>query len=315
MNKQALIFILGATASGKTQLALHLAQDFDMEIISIDSALIYRDMDIGTAKPTPEERARVPHHLIDICPPDATYSVAQFCDDAKATMADIRARGKLPVLVGGTMMYVKALRDGLADLPSSQPEIREHMQKLGEAQGWAALHAKLAQIDPETAARLAPQDKQRISRALEIWQQTGRTMSDFLRQSQGNALQNPHLLLSLQLPRATLHARIAARFHAMLDAGFLQEMHDLRRKYPNLHDDLPSMRCVAYRQAWQFLDGKISKADFIAQGIAATRQLAKRQETWLRSLSPLEAIDATQSAEQQRQIAREKIQDFLKKHG
>lgn len=309
---QPLVFILGATASGKTQLALHL--DFDIEIISIDSALIYRDMDIGTAKPTLEERARVPHHLIDICPPEATYSVAQFCADTKVKIAEISARGKLPVFVGGTMMYVKALREGLADLPSSQPEIRQQIQSVGEARGWATLHQQLAQIDPETAARLAPQDSQRITRALEVWQQTGRTMSDFLRQSQGSALQNPHLLLNLQLPRAVLHERIAARFSAMLEAGFLQEMRDLRRKYPNLHEDLPSMRCVGYRQAWAFLDGKISEADFIAQGIAATRQLAKRQETWLRSLSPLQNIDATQKPAQQQQIARQKIQDFLEKH-
>ncbi|MFM2120930.1 MAG: hypothetical protein RL722_2398 [Pseudomonadota bacterium] len=293
--------LAGPTASGKTAAALALAAHSRaiggpaVEIISVDSALVYRGMDIGTAKPSAEERAAAPHHLIDLRAPDEPYSAAEFRADALALIADILARGGLPLLVGGTMLYFKALMDGLDPLPAADPAVRAAIEARGTAFGWPALHAELAQVDPLLAARLAPRDAQRISRALEVWQLTGRPLSALQRRFQGGspaeglAASEPapdHLLISLEpASRAWLHERIALRFEAMLAAGFIAEVESLRNQ-PGLHGELPAMRCVGYRQAWEWLDGGRAggEAALAERGIAATRQLAKRQLTWLRSL-------------------------------
>jgi tRNA dimethylallyltransferase len=282
------IALVGPTASGKTAAALALAQSLapqgGAEIISVDSALVYRGMDIGTAKPSPEELAAVPHHLIDTLDPLRSYSAAEFAKDATQLIRDIRARGKTPLLVGGTMLYLKALLEGLNDIPSANPEIRARLQQEAEQLGWPALHAQLAQVDPQTAARLAPSDSQRIGRALEVWTATGQTLTSF---HQSAKAQTPdwHIpVISLEpLDRAWLHQRIALRFEQMLAAGFIDEVQALRAR-GDLHPDLPSMRCVGYRQAWEGLDGGWRKAEIMERGIFATRQLAKRQITWLRSM-------------------------------
>ncbi len=279
--------LAGPTASGKTAAALAMAQAWPVEIISVDSALVYRGMDIGTAKPTAAELAAVPHHLINIRDPLQAYSAAEFVTDARQLMTDIAARGKLPLLVGGTMLYFKALRDGLDDMPRADPAIREAIALEAAQQGWPALHAELAQVDPVTATRLAPADSQRISRALEVFRISGRPLSSFqTRNSESNEapLHDPDsLLISLEpIDRAWLHQRIAQRFDAMLASGFLDEVRALRAR-GDLHPDLPSMRCVGYRQAWEALDGLWPLSELRDKGIAATRQLAKRQLTWLRS--------------------------------
>ena len=288
------IALVGPTASGKTAAALAIAQRHAVEIISVDSALVYRGMDIGTAKPTRDELAQVPHHLIDIRDPLQAYSAADFASDATQLMADIRARGKLPLLVGGTMLYLKALKDGIDDLPKANAEARAQIEAEAKTQGWPALHAELAKVDPTTAARLAPNDAQRISRALEVWRISGRSLSDWF--TQANAQRTPHQLnmplVSLEpQDRAWLHARIALRFEQMLAMGFMDEMHALRAR-GDLHLELPSIRCVGYRQAWMLLDRVAQsgepEANIIHElkelGIAATRQLAKRQLTWLRGM-------------------------------
>ncbi len=289
------IALVGPTASGKTAAALALAQRWPVEIISIDSALVYRSMDIGTAKPSAEELAQVPHHLIDIRDPLHAYSAAEFARDATSLMADIRTRGKLPLLVGGTMLYLKALRDGIDDLPAAQPELRAEIEQHALALGWPAMHAELAKVDAITAARLAPNDAQRISRALEVWRVSGKALSQWFEQASATRAAQPHLampLLSLEpINRAWLHARIAQRFDIMLAGGFLAEVQALRAR-GDLHIDLPSMRCVGYRQAWELLDrAEAIGADpqrILPQlhelGVAATRQLAKRQLTWLRGM-------------------------------
>ena len=273
---------MGPTASGKTALAVHLVECLPLEIISVDSALVYRGMDIGTAKPDAATLARAPHHLLDIRDPADSYSAAAFCDDARRLMADISARGKVPLLVGGTMLYFRALLQGLDDLPRADPALRREIEVEAARRGWPAMHADLASIDPETAARLAPNDSQRIGRALEICRLTGVPMSALLRQA-GDAL--PYRVLQIALvpsDRAVLHQRIAARFDAMLAEGLVEELGALRRD-PALKPTLPSMRAVGYRQAWAYLDGEIDRNQLREQGIAATRQLAKRQLTWLRS--------------------------------
>ena len=283
--------IAGPTASGKTAAALAVAQAvaprLAVEIISVDSALVYRGMDIGTAKPTAQELAAVPHHLIDILDPSQAYSAAEFVRDATRLIAEIRARGALPLLVGGTMLYFKALVQGLDDMPASDAAVRAHIDTRAAALGWPALHAELARIDPPTAARLAPGDSQRIQRALEVWQLTGRPLSSFHNSKKRAASASPLCvsdLFSLEpTDRAWLHQRIAVRFHAMLEQGFLDEVIRLRAR-GDLHLDLPSMRCVGYRQAWESLDGLHSLASLPERGIAATRQLAKRQITWLRGM-------------------------------
>lgn len=284
------IFLMGPTASGKTALAVSLVEQFPLEIISVDSALVYRGMDIGTAKPDAATLARAPHHLLDIRDPNEAYSAAAFCEDALRLMADIVARGKVPLLVGGTMLYFRALLQGLDDLPRADPAVRQKLEQAAAARGWPALHAELALADPTTAARLAPNDSQRIGRALEILQLTGKPMSALLDRAQA-AL--PYRVLQLALipsDRAVLHQRIAARFDAMLAEGLLEEVQTLRRTYA-LTAAMPSMRAVGYRQAWSYLDGEIDLAALRERGIAATRQLAKRQLTWLRSWPDVEALD------------------------
>jgi tRNA dimethylallyltransferase len=284
------IFLMGPTASGKTALAVSLVEHFPLEIISVDSALVYRDMNIGTAKPDAATLARAPHHLLDIRDPTETYSAAAFCDDARRLMADMVARGKVPLLVGGTMLYFRALLQGLDDLPRANPTLRQEIEGKAASRGWPALHAELAQIDPVTAARLAPNDSQRIGRALEIFQLTGKPMSALLDKAQ-TAL--PYRVLQLALipsDRAVLHQRIAARFEVMLAEGLLDEVKTLRQTYA-LSASLPAMRAVGYRQAWAYLDGEIDLNGLREQGIAATRQLAKRQLTWLRSWPDAVVLD------------------------
>lgn len=277
--------ILGPTASGKTALALALSQQFNCEIISLDSALVYRDMDIGTAKPNAEELAQVPHHLIDIISPLQTYSAADFVADCVRLVHDIRARGRIPLIVGGTMMYFHALTQGLNQLPEANETIRAQLQQEKNTQGLAHLYQRLQAIDPETAARLKPNDAQRIERALEVFLLTDKPLSaHFQAASPHQAALDLFTLTLVPENRALLHAQINCRFEIMLANGFVQEMKNLQQKYPELTPDMPSMRCVGYRQAWSYLAGEIDEAEFVAQGQAATRQLAKRQLTWLRKL-------------------------------
>ncbi|PUE42535.1 tRNA (adenosine(37)-N6)-dimethylallyltransferase MiaA [Limnohabitans sp. Bal53] len=282
------IALVGPTASGKTAAALALAQSLEpqggAEIISVDSALVYRGMDIGTAKPSREELAAVPHHLIDTLDPLHSYSAAQFAKEASRLIQDIRARGKTPLLVGGTMLYIKALLEGLNDIPTANPEIRARIHQQAEQLGWPALHAQLAQVDPQTAARLAPGDSQRIGRALEVWTATGQTLTSFHQSAKAQAPDWHIPIISLEpQDRAWLHQRIALRFEQMMAAGFMDEVQTLRAR-GDLNPDLPSMRCVGYRQAWEGLDGGWREAEILERGIFATRQLAKRQITWLRSM-------------------------------
>ena len=279
--------LAGPTAAGKTAAALAIAQALPVEIVSVDSALVYRGMDIGTAKPTAAERAQVPHHLIDLIEPSEAYSAAQFVVDARRLIDDIRARGRLPLLVGGTMLYFKALFDGLDAMPPADAAVRARLDAEAAERGWPAMHAELARIDPATAARLPPGDAQRIQRALEVFHLTGRPISAFHRQRERHANTPP--LLSLEpARRAWLHERIALRFTQMLDAGLVDEVRRLRAR-GDLHPALPSMRCVGYRQAWEALDAD-DLAALPERGIAATRQLAKRQLTWLRGLAQREVL-------------------------
>ncbi|MFT3720187.1 tRNA (adenosine(37)-N6)-dimethylallyltransferase MiaA [Pseudorhodoferax sp.] len=294
----AWIGLAGPTASGKTAAALALAARRPVEIVSVDSALVYRGMDIGTAKPSAAERAAAPHHLIDIRDPREAYSAAEFVADATRLVGEIRARGALALLVGGTMLYFKALMDGLDAMPQADPAVRAALDAEAAARGWPALHAELAAVDPATAARLAPHDAQRIQRALEVWRTSGRPLSSFHGRGRGYA-GLPGRLVSLEpQDRAWLHARIAERFDAMLAAGLVDEVRALRAR-GDLQADLPSMRCVGYRQAWMALDAlpdpqaplpPAALARLREQGIAATRQLAKRQLTWLRAMPAREVV-------------------------
>ena len=293
------IALVGPTASGKTAAALALAAELQprggAEIISVDSALVYRGMDIGTAKPSREELACVPHHLIDILDPLQSYSAAEFAKDATRLIGDIRARGRTPLLVGGTMLYLKALLEGLNDMPAADPQVREQIQQRAQALGWPAMHAELMRVDPITAARLAPGDRQRIGRALEIWTSTGQALSAFHQAPKAAvpALNIP--VISLEpTERAWLHERIALRFDQMMAQGFIHEVRTLRAR-GDLHPDLPSMRCVGYRQAWQGLDEGWSEAEIRERGIFATRQLAKRQITWLRGMAERTVVAADQA--------------------
>jgi tRNA dimethylallyltransferase len=293
MSKPLAVALMGPTASGKTAAALEIARHMPSEIISVDSALVYRGMDIGTAKPTADELAAVPHHLIDILDPSKSYSVRQFRDDALRLVDEILARGKLPLLVGGTMLYFKGLRDGLDDLPQADPALRAQIDMEIARHGIVALHERLKALDPVTAGRLKPTDTQRVQRALEVILLTGQPMSALLAKSAPPEL--PFTLLPIALEpsdRSVLHARIAERFDKMLAArpGLLDEVQALRAR-GDLHLGLPSIRCVGYRQAWDYLDGRISAAELREQGIAATRQLAKRQLTWLRSMNDRIVID------------------------
>ncbi|MFZ6771344.1 tRNA (adenosine(37)-N6)-dimethylallyltransferase MiaA [Undibacterium sp. SXout7W] len=294
MNHQV-IAIMGPTASGKTAAALEIARHFPAEIISVDSALVYRGMDIGTAKPSAAELAAVPHHLIDIISPAQSYSVAQFRKDTARLVEDIQSRGKLPLLAGGTMMYFKALMNGLDDLPGADPAIRSELDAEAARIGVPGLHARLAILDPETAARLKPNDSQRIQRALEVITLTGQPMSALLAKQTPTAPAFDMLSISLEpSDRSVLHARIAKRFDLMLDQGFMDEVRWLKQQ-PDLHADLPSIRCVGYRQAWDYLDQRCSYEEMRELGIIATRQLAKRQLTWLRSMPDRIIIDCLQS--------------------
>ena len=292
--------LAGPTAAGKTAAALAIAQalrdERPIEIVSVDSALVYRGLDIGTAKPSAAERAAVPHHLIDILEPTQAYSAARFVADAQRLIAEIGARGRLPLLVGGTMLYFKALFDGLDAMPAADPEVRAELDARAAQVGWPALHAELARVDPTTAARLAPGDSQRIQRALEVWRLTGQPLSSFHRSGASSAEQpaaRPPLISLEPRERAWLHQRIDTRFAEMLSAGLIDEVRGLRAR-GDLHAELPAMRCVGYRQAWQALDAGLAEPALTGTvrttGSAATRQLAKRQITWLRSMPQRHAI-------------------------
>lgn len=302
------VCLLGPTASGKTAAALALAQRWPVEIISLDSALVYRQMDIGTAKPSAEELAAAPHHLIDIIDPADSYSAAQFVTDATRLIGEIRARGRQPLIVGGTMLYYKALTQGLNDLPQADATLRAELDAMAARRGWPALHAMLAEIDPVTAARLAPNDAQRIQRALEIHRLTGQPMSALLaRQADARAFEGEadhrYRVIALEpSDRAALHERIARRFDAMLTGGLIEEVQALRAR-GDLHPGMPSIRCVGYRQVWEYLDGEAGYDTMRERGLAATRQLCKRQLTWLRSTPERIVVDCL-AADYVEQVAR-----------
>lgn len=288
------ITLMGPTASGKTDVAAWLVERLPLEIVSVDSALVYQGMDIGTAKPDPALLVRAPHHLIDLLPPTEAYSAGRFRADATRVMRDIVARGRTPLLVGGTMLYFRALIDGLDELPPADPALRAELDARAAREGWPALHAELARRDPDAAARLAPNDAQRIQRALELCLSTGGTASQLLRRAP--VLTAPAVTWQWRQfalfpqDRGWLHARIERRFQHMLAEGLVDELRGLRARYP-LSADMPSMRCVGYRQAWRFLEGEIDAAALAAQGTAATRQLAKRQLTWLRGWQGAATMD------------------------
>ncbi len=296
------IFLMGPTAAGKTDLAIELAQALPCELISVDSALVYRGMDIGTAKPDRATLEVYPHQLIDILDPSEAYSAADFRADALAAMTAATARGRIPLLVGGTMLYYKALLEGLADMPSADPAIRAELEARAACEGWDVLHRELAVVDPESAARIHPNDPQRLTRALEVYLSGGVSMSELRRRQ---ASQNhdigpvgtghlPYTVAQLAIApasRQVLHARIAQRFRLMLEQGFVQEVENLRERR-DLHAGLPSIRAVGYRQVWEYLEGNLTRAEMEERGIIATRQLAKRQFTWLRSWADLHWFDS-----------------------
>jgi tRNA dimethylallyltransferase len=285
------ILLMGPTASGKTGVAVDVVQHFPCEIVSVDSALVYRHMDIGTAKPDASILAKAPHHLINLIDPTQSYSAAQFCKDALRVMGEITARGKIPLLVGGTMLYFKALLEGLSNLPQADAELRAELDERAKKIGWPAMHAELAKLDPETAARLKPMDAQRIQRALEICLLSGETMSSQLGKADATPL--PYRFIKIALvpsERKVLHERITARFDTMLKLGLVEEVKKLRQQF-DLHPNLPSMRCVGYRQVWEYLDGEITQEALRDKGVIATRQLAKRQLTWLRSMEGVLQFD------------------------
>jgi len=274
---------MGPTASGKTDIAAQLVQDLPLEIISVDSAMVYRDMDIGTAKPDAELLARAPHRLIDICDAAQAYSAAQFTNDALQAMSEITSRGKIPLLVGGTFLYFRALYQGLSSLPEANAKVRSQLEADAQALGWAGLHQRLAEIDPESAARIHPNDPQRIQRALEVYTLTGESMSSLMRRNKTTNF--PYRVVKLVLApssRAVLHERIAFRFNHMLDMGLVEEVRQFYDR-PDMDKNMSSMRAVGYRQVWSYLEGELQYPDMIQKGIVATRQFAKRQFTWLRS--------------------------------
>lgn len=296
-HKPLAIFLMGPTASGKTDLAIQLRQQLPVEVISVDSALIYRGMDIGTAKPSKAELALAPHRLIDICDPAESYSAANFRTDALREMQEIRAQGKIPLLVGGTMLYYKALLEGLSPLPSADEKVRSEIEAKAALIGWAGLHQELCKIDPISAQRINPNDSQRINRALEVFYLTGKTLTQLTAQK-GEAL--PYDILQFAIApeqREVLHLRIEQRFHKMIELGFQQEVEKLYRR-PDLNENLPSIRCVGYRQMWEYLRGDYDHDEMVFRGICATRQLAKRQITWLRGwTSPIQWLDSLQPAQ------------------
>lgn len=288
MSIEALM-ILGPTASGKTALSLELARHLPVEIISVDSALVYRGMDIGSAKPSKDELAICPHHLIDIREISEPYSAADFCEDARRLIPQIRSRGHFPLIVGGTMLYARTLRRGIDEMPATDPALRAAVMREGAEKGWSVLHRELSLVDPQAAARIKPNDSQRIARALEVWRLTGRPLSSF---QQGNQVADPSIAVIGLVPedRTRLHALIGERFDAMVAAGLEDEVRALMSR-SDFSRDLPSMRCVGYRQAINYLSGQCTREDFIEAGKAATRQLAKRQMTWLRPLRDIEVLD------------------------
>ena len=296
-SKPTALFLMGPTASGKTDLAIQLRQSLPVEVISVDSALIYKGMDIGTAKPSKEELALAPHRLIDICDPSESYSAANFRTDALREMQEIRAQGKIPLLVGGTMLYYKALLEGLSPLPSADEKVRSEIEAKAALIGWAGLHQELSKIDPISAQRINPNDSQRINRALEVFYLTGKTLTELTAQK-GEAL--PYDILQFAIApeqREVLHLRIEQRFHKMIELGFQQEVEKLYRR-PDLNENLPSIRCVGYRQMWEYLRGDYDHDEMVFRGICATRQLAKRQITWLRGwTSPIQWLDSLQPAQ------------------
>ncbi len=287
----AAIFLMGPTAAGKTALAMDLYDQLPCEIISVDSALIYRTMDIGTAKPTASELAKYPHHLIDIIDPVQSYSAAQFRLDVLKLMQDIVSRGKIPLLVGGTMMYYNALTKGLATLPEADQQVRQEITALAVKQGWSAVHAQLQKVDPQSAVRLSANDSQRLQRALEVYRITGKSLTQHWAEQSQQKL--PYQVLNLAVmprERKTLHQRIEQRFKLMLQQGFIEEVEQLYQR-GDLNLDMPAVRCVGYRQAWLYLSGEISREEMLEKGIIATRQLAKRQITWLRSWQDLHWLE------------------------
>jgi tRNA dimethylallyltransferase len=291
-NYPPAIFLMGPTASGKTAIAVELVKQLPVDIISVDSALIYKDMDIGTAKPDAETLAQAPHRLIDIIDASESYSVAQFCDDALLEMKKIINQNRIPLLVGGTMLYYKALRHGLSDMPGSDAVIRAKLELQAEQMGWSFMHERLKQIDPVTAARLHPNDPQRIQRALEVYEISGQPISQFHQQNKGTSLEYDVMdLVVAPSQRSVLHENIEIRFKQMIETGLIDEVsHFYNRGDLNL--DFPSMRCVGYRQVWEYLDGNHTKPEMIERAIISTRQLAKRQFTWLRSESPNDWFDS-----------------------
>ena len=296
-HKPLAIFLMGPTASGKTDLAIQLRQQLPVEVISVDSALIYRGMDIGTAKPSKAELALAPHRLINICDPAESYSAANFRTDALREMQEISAQGKIPLLVGGTMLYYKALLEGLSPLPSADEKVRSEIEAKAALIGWGGLHQELSKIDPISAQRINPNDSQRINRALEVFYLTGKTLTELTAQK-GEAL--PYDILQFAIApeqREVLHLRIEQRFHKMIELGFQQEVEKLYRR-PDLNENLPSIRCVGYRQMWEYLRGDYDHDEMVFRGICATRQLAKRQITWLRGwTSPIQWLDSLQPAQ------------------
>lgn len=308
--KPTAIFLMGPTASGKTDLAIQLCQRLPVEVISVDSALIYKGMDIGTAKPSKEELALAPHRLIDILDPVESYSAMNFRDDALREMAEITAQGKIPLLVGGTMLYYKALIEGLSPLPSADENIRADIEQKAIQQGWAALHVELANIDPVSAARINPNDSQRINRALEVFYITGKSLTE-LTEEKGEAL--PYDVLQFAIApqdRHILHERIEQRFHKMIELGFQAEVEKLYAR-GDLNINLPSIRCVGYRQMWEYLQGDYEHDEMIFRGICATRQLAKRQITWLRGWkTPVQWLDSLQP-QQAKELVLRRIERYL----
>lgn len=291
LNKQPpVICLMGPTASGKTALAMALYDKLPCEIISVDSALVYRGMDIGTAKPTTEELAKYPHRLIDLIEPTKSYSAADFCKDALTAIAEIRAKGKIPLLVGGTMMYFKSLIEGISPLPEADPAVRKVIEQEAEQFGWQAMHEQLAEVDPIAAQRIHPNDPQRLTRALEVYRLTGNTLTQLIA-TKGDSVSGDVLQFAIMpKQRSTLHQRIELRFNQMIAQDFEQEVVKLKER-GDLHENLPSIRCVGYRQMWQYLHGECSHDEMVFRGICATRQLAKRQLTWLRSWPNLQWLD------------------------
>ncbi len=284
------IFLMGATATGKTDLAVAIAERFPVEVISVDSALVYREMNIGTAKPDAALLKRVPHFLVDIIDPAETFSAWDFVTRANSLIAEIQRRGNVPLLVGGTMLYFNALEHGLNQLPQANAELRKRLEQQAAEVGWPGMHERLAEVDPQIAGRIKPGDSQRIQRALEVFELTGQALSSLQSEQTVSGGVNPHRLILAVDDRAALHERIASRFHDMLERGFVREVEQLRAR-GDLDLDMPSMRCVGYRQIWQYLSGELSHEAMVSKGIAATRQLAKRQITWLRKQPDENALD------------------------